>query len=430
MITRLEATRYRCFDQLNLDLGPLGVIVGSNGSGKTTLLDIPVLLGDLLKARNIGSAFLNPIQQRGPRATSFTELVHLGLGDSFILAVEAKLPERVVRDLLEGASDTIRSKEEKWPTHIRYELRLQIFNQRDLQIQNEYLFTFAEQHSPPRSDVGAAPRLHGEINPRREWSFTVRREYGGESSFRIETKGRAKPKNAAIGPDLLALPKVQFESRNEYPAARWFFDLLAQEAIFLDPDWNALRMPSPPGQSSTLLPNARNLPWLALHLKQQNPELFEAWKEHVRIGLPQITDIDIVEREEDHHAYFRVTYQHGYVVTSSGLSDGTLRVLALTLPAYLPVPPRFLAVEEPENGIHPRAIEAVLEALSSIRDSQVLLSSHSPVVVAHTALSNLITARQLRSGAVEIVPGSKHPRLADWKGAIDLGTLFAAGVLG
>jgi predicted ATPase len=228
----------------------------------------------------------------------------------------------------------------------------------------------------------------------------------------------------------LALPKVQFESRDEYPAARWLLDLLTQEAVFFDPDWNALRMASSPGQPSTLLPDARNLPWLAFELKKQHLELFNAWKEHVHIGLPQVTDIDVVEREEDHHAYFRVTYQHGYVVTSSGLSEGTLRVLALTLPAYLPVPPRFLAVEEPENGIHPRAIEAVLEALSSVRDSQVLLSSHSPIVVVHTELTNLITARLLRSGAVEIVPGSKHPRLAEWKGAIDLGTLFAAGVLG
>ena len=108
---------------------------------------------------------------------------------------------------------------------------------------------------------------------------------------------------------------------------------------------------------------------------------FDAWKEHVRIALPQLTDIEVVVREEDHHAYFRVTYNNSYVVTSSGLSDGTLRVLALTLLSYLNSPPRLLVVEEPENGIHPRAIETVLECLSSMNDSQVLVSSHSPVVV-------------------------------------------------
>lgn len=44
------------------------------------------------------------------------------------------------------------------------------------------------------------------------------------------------------------------------------------------------------------------------------------------------------EREEDHHAYFVVVYQGGYEVTSSGLSDGTLRILALTILPYLPAP--------------------------------------------------------------------------------------------
>jgi hypothetical protein len=34
------------------------------------------------------------------------------------------------------------------------------------------------------------------------------------------------------------------------------------------------------------------------------------------------------------------------------------------------------------------------------------------------------------SGATDIVRGSEHPKLRDWKGALDLATLFAAGVLG
>ncbi len=50
MITRLEATRYRCFDRLAVDVGDFRVLVGANGSGKTTLLDLPGLFGDLLDA--------------------------------------------------------------------------------------------------------------------------------------------------------------------------------------------------------------------------------------------------------------------------------------------------------------------------------------------------------------------------------------------
>jgi hypothetical protein len=63
-------------------------------------------------------------------------------------------------------------------------------------------------------------------------------------------------------------------------------------------------------------------------------------------------------------------------------------------------------------------------------DSQVLVSSHSPVVVANAQLKNLLAARLERDGSVTIIPGAEHPRLVDWKGGIDLGSLFAAGVLG
>ena len=164
MITRIEATRYRCFDRLDVELGEFRVLVGANGSGKTTLLDVPVLLGDLLRERIISAAFTEQRDGRVPRATALRELIFQGQGDSFILAVEAALPERVTRDLLESMTEKVRSKEERWPTHIRYELRLQVFNETELQVQNEYLFVFPESHAPSRATSEAsAPRMHGEV---------------------------------------------------------------------------------------------------------------------------------------------------------------------------------------------------------------------------------------------------------------------------
>ena len=48
MITRIEAYRYRCFERLDIAVGPYQVLVGRNGAGKSTLMDIPVLLGEML----------------------------------------------------------------------------------------------------------------------------------------------------------------------------------------------------------------------------------------------------------------------------------------------------------------------------------------------------------------------------------------------
>ena len=159
-------------------------------------------------------------------------------------------------------------------------------------------------------------------------------------------------------------------------------------------------------------------------------ERYSDWIAHVRTALPQVTDIDVHERADDHHAYFVVSYRGDFRVPSSGLSDGTLRILTLTLLPYLGKQPAILVTEEPENGIHPRAIEAVLQSLSSMYDSQVWVSSHSPVVLARAKLDQLLCARLNGNGGVEIVSGPEHPQLLDWRGGVDLGSLFATGVLG
>ena len=436
MITRIEATNYRCFSRLNVDLGQLAVLAGANGAGKTTLLDIPTLLGDLLNRRDLGAGFLNSVQPRGPRAQTFVELIHQGRGEWFILALEAELPQDIVTTLLDSAPPTVQQNEELWPRFIRYEVRIEVFNQRQLQVQNEYAFLFASKHTPPR-DTADQPvaRLHGEVNPHSQWLFVLRREYGGESEFRQETREAGKSRRAparrtAVPSDRLALGMLAFEGRALFPASRWLLDLLVEESVFFDPDWAKLRMASPPGLGTPLMADGRNLPWLALDLQDNHPESFETWTEHVRIALPQVSKIEVIKREEDYHAYFKVTYNNAYTVTSTGLSEGTLRILALTLLAYLPKPPRLLVVEEPENGIHPRAIEAVLQGLSSMYDTQVLVSSHSPIVVAQVPLEQLLAARLECDGAAAFVPGPQHPRLVDWKGEVDLGTLFASGVLG
>jgi predicted ATPase len=166
-----------------------------------------------------------------------------------------------------------------------------------------------------------------------------------------------------------------------------------------------------------------------LNLQKDN-ERFSLWQEHVKTALPNIEQIAVIEREEDHHIYFRVKYKGDYEVTSSGLSDGTLRIIAMTILPYIDNLPDIVFLEEPENGIHPQAIEAVLQSLSSAYESQLLLSTHSPVVLANVNLDQIICTRLKRDGAATVVAGRDHPQLKDWKGRVDLGALFAAGVFG
>lgn len=445
MITHIDATNYRCFEKLSISTGELAVVAGANGSGKTTLLDIPVLLGDLLRSRSISSAFMEPLLSRGPRASSLGELCFRHNGGSFSIGIEARLPDEQREKVIKRSASEVQNDPSKHPTHIRYELRFRV-NAHQLAVQDEYLFLFTH------SDEYEADRLplQGENARQQGWHFVIKRENSRDTAFRPEQFGAAgrlsqssdaaeedsvdeaeqeEERSARIDETLPALLRIQVESKDEFPASTWLLNLLLDGVVFFDPTWSKLRAPSQPGLKRTrLLSTGENLPWLALRLQEDDPERFAQWVTHVRTALPQITAVSVREREEDHHAYFRVTYEAGFEVTSSGLSEGTLRILALTLLAYIEDAPRLLVVEEPENSIHPQAIESVMQSLRSLYDSQVWVSTHSPVVLASTKLSELLITRLERSGAASVIAGDQHPRLAEWKGAIDLGALFATGV--
>ena len=165
-------------------------------------------------------------------------------------------------------------------------------------------------------------------------------------------------------------------------------------------------------------------------LRNTEGERFDDWLDHVRTAIRDLREIRVVEREDDRHAYLMLRYASGVEIPSWAVSDGTLRLLALTLIAYLPDSNCIYLLEEPENGIHPLAVETVYQALSSMWDSQVLVASHSPELLMCAKPKNVLCFSTNEEGAVQIVPGDRHPRLAHWRSAADVDLLFASEILG
>ena len=86
-------------------------------------------------------------------------------------------------------------------------------------------------------------------------------------------------------------------------------------------------------------------------------------------------------------------------------------------------------IEEPENGIHPKAIECVFQSLSSVYSAQILLASHSPIILGIVKPSQLLCFGKTDEGITDVVLGTEHPKLKDWKGTPNLSSLFAGGIL-
>jgi predicted ATPase len=415
LITKVEALNYRSLRNVQQELGPFHVLVGANASGKTTFLDVIAFLSDLI-AHGPGDAL-------SKRSRNFLDLLWGRTGNSFALAIEALIPER-----LRPSADV-----EK----IRYEVTLGPNGSADEGAISERLSIHSSSIAglllknnlevPSPSLQSGTIGFHS-ASPE-PWLLILRD--GGSNAFYSFENGEPDrlsisfklPRGKAA---LAALPGVE----KAFPVATWFQTLLAYGIKAVELDSRAMRAASPSGQSSGFKPDGSNLPWVVEELRKKHPEQFKDWIDHLRTVLPDLVGVRTVDREDDRHRYLMIQYRGGLEVPSWMTSDGTLRLMALTLLAYLPERDVVYLIEEPENGIHPRGIEAIYQSLSNVYDAQVLLATHSSLILGLVEAEQLLCFSKDQDGATEIVRGPDHPNLKGWKGETNLATLFAAGVLG
>jgi predicted ATPase len=418
VIRLIEALNFRCLRYVRQPLGQFHVLVGPNASGKTTFLDVIGFLGRLV-SDGLEAAI-------GERTQNFQDLVWSREGESFELALEAAIPE-------DRKSSLAKSFDE-----VRYEIRIGIDdNTKEVGILEEKAW-LKPHEDPPRREALPFPMepeapehiLTGKA--REGWQRVLSKASGGNDNFYVEVRkeggGKGWFPSIRLGPRKSALGNLP-EDETKFPVSTWLKNLLAQGVQTMVLNSLLIRKASPPGQLRGLKPDGSNLPWVIAELaKQKQP--FQRWIKHLRTALPDIENIRTIEREDDKHRYLVVCYQGGLEVPSWMASDGTLRLLALTIPAYISQFRGVYLIEEPENGIHPSAVEAVFQSLSSVYDAQILLATHSPVILSLAEANKVLCFKKTESGATDIVLGSEHPALHDWKGETNLGTLFAGGVLG
>jgi predicted ATPase len=74
----------------------------------------------------------------------------------------------------------------------------------------------------------------------------------------------------------------------------------------------------------------------------------------------------------------------------SQISDGALRVLGILTALYQPTPPNVIAIEEPEQNIHPGALSLVAEAFKDISNrTQIITTTHSPHMLDYFDAKNI-----------------------------------------
>jgi predicted ATPase len=371
---RIEAVGYRCLREINQKLNPFEILVGPNGSGKSTFLDVILFLSDFLQHG------LDAAVRR--RTSIFQDLIWGRRGVTFRFAVELAVPRNCgLLYTIAVAFDEEASK---------------------IEVADESATLLIKGERPQPVMVRSGRRVH---------------------YFAEDGKGEFIQDRLRNQSSLQALP-----ADDAFPALAWFRDLLAEDIRKVDLDPKAMTAPSTAYRDNEYINTGASLAWQIWELKETHPANFNDWIAHVRTALPDVCKIESMLQQWDNQRFVRVQYENDLQVPAWMLSDGTLRLLALTILAYLPNIRGVYLIEEPENGVHPSALETIYQSLSSVYNGQVLVATHSPVLLSMSRPDQLLCFSKTREGTT-VTRGDEHPALKEWHGEISLGTMVASGIL-
>ena len=150
--------------------------------------------------------------------------------------------------------------------------------------------------------------------------------------------------------------------------------------------------------------NADNLPWIIYNLKNRNPDKFELLKDVFFQLFPDIEDV-IVKKfkinaaENDqfpddapfiftNSIYVLFVKDKNLInpVNFSIMSDGAKRVFMILTKIIVSSVSNvsLIAIEEPENSVHPGLFQAYIQIISQLLDNcKVIITSHSPYIISY-----------------------------------------------
>lgn len=396
-LLELEVENFRSLRQVCLPLGPLNVLVGPNGAGKSNLLDVFKFLADIIQTD-----------------------------------IEPALAARG------GFESTTFRGGNRPPSNIRVRLKA----------------TWTKHSSPSAPDEYALQitrrRRDGRETLSRQESFQFKRTRGrgrritiqGKEAQVVDTrKGDNEEDVHSIGlqrfsSGLSTLPRLSDDAGGNEVAA--LAEGLAAFRVF-DVDVSSARFPSRfPSHSlpgTALFEDASNLALFLFALKRNDPESWQRLVNDAREVLPQLQNIDFEFPSGAAREVIVVLHESGLRVPTelADASYGTIRLLGLLALLYDPHPPALTCIEEIDHGLHPQALELLVERIREASErTQFLIATHSPALADRLRPDELIVCERDSDGASRIpaVTRERLEAIVERSEGLPLGELWFSGVLG
>lgn len=182
-----------------------------------------------------------------------------------------------------------------------------------------------------------------------------------------------------------------------------------------------------------LYPDAGNLPAMLYLFQEKYPTAFRRITAAAKQMIPSLHSFLLEPSRLNSQRILLKWLQHNndYEFGPHQLSDGSIRFIALctlfSQPAELQ--PLLVAIDEPELGLHPAAIEILSGMVkAAARNCQVVMATQSPIFLDHFYPENVLVAHT-RDGVSEFSRLSTE-ELQDWLQEYSLGEVWEKNVVG
>jgi len=454
MLTRLRVNGFKNLVDVDISFGPFTCIAGANGVGKSNLLDAIVFLSALADRPLLDAALA--VRDQGAKTGDIRGLFH-HVGEHFDAEMsfdaEMIIPEEGTDDLGQAAKATA--------TFVQYSVTLRYKGDESsralgsLELVKEELRHITLGEAPQHLAFSHSPAWRNRVikNRRRTRNYISTEGEGADRVVNVHQDGGSSGKPQKLLAANLPRTVVSAANSAESPTATLVKrEMQSWRLLQLEP--SALREPDNFTAPVELASDGAHLPATLFHVASAESgagaDSGAVYSEVANRVSQLIEDVQSIYVERDERRQLLTLYARGRDGTAypaRALSDGTLRFLALTVLSIEPEARGVICMEEPENGIHPERIPAMIQLLQDLTTDaneqqsdetghhlrQVIINTHSPAVVMQVPEESLVVAesveqsrggRSYRALRLRCLPGTWRSRTGSF-GEVSLGRLLA-----
>lgn len=400
MLTRLKVLGFKSLLEAEVRFGPFSCIAGTNGSGKSNLFDAILFLRDLADHTIVEAAYRvrdRSGSKRGDLRSLFTRtadsnLSNISLEADFIVA--NAVTDDFGRTTTPSASFLTYRIELKYVEDGEFSERIELVSESLTYVprrtaRNRLGFlTTSEFASTAFSGQRRAPYITTELE---NGSAVIKISQDGNQGRPSQVPAQNSPRTV--------LGSANTDERPTVLAARR--EMQSWQLLQLEP--SRLRSPDEFSDDPHITFDGAHVPSALERIKR-----YEEISSRIATLLPEVTAISVDVDNTRRLKTLMLEQRNGVVHKARALSDGTLRFLALAAMAFDPDATGLICLEEPENGIHPSRISAILELLREMAVDpkvgvgpqnplrQVIINTHSPMVVRNLSPDELLVALPVR----------------------------------